>query len=120
MPDRPELKPAKAAQFIEDIQVAIAAAAAKAHDGLTLVEFGEIFYDFLRLTVEGLESVPVPGPLKKRWALEAISSLFDSVADKMIPVYVFPIWIMVKPSVRALILHFSEGAIESVLRLLRE
>ena len=120
MPERPELKVSKAAEFIQDIQVAVEAAAAKAHDGLTLREFGEIFYDFMRITVEGLESVPVPGALKKRWALDAITALFDAIADKAVPVYFYPVWLIIKPSVRSLLIHFSDGAIESVLRLLRD
>jgi hypothetical protein len=109
-----------ASQFVDDVRVAIAAAALKARDGLTLREFGEIAYDVMRVAVEGLESVDAAGPQKKQWALDAVAALFDTLADKMIPTYAYPIWLLVRPSARSLLLHFSDGAIESVLRLVRE
>ena len=110
----------EAAKFVDDVRVAIAAASVKAHDGLTLSEFGEIAYDLMRIAVEGLEGVLAPGEQKKAWALDAVGALFDTLADKLIPTYAYPIWLIVRPSVRSLLLHFSGGAIESVLRLVRE
>ena len=109
-----------ATQFVDDVRVAIAASAAKAADGLTLKEFGEIVYDVMRVAVEGLETVPVDGAQKKVWALDAIAALFDTLADKLIPAYAYPIWLLVRPSARALLLYFCDGGIESLLRLIRE
>lgn len=108
-----------ATQFVDDVRVAIAAAAAKSSDGLTLKEFGEIVYDVMRVAVEGLEKIPAPGPQKKQWALDAVAALFDTLADKLVPAYAYPVWVIVRSSVRSLLLHFSDGAIESVLRLVR-
>jgi hypothetical protein len=108
-----------ATQFVEDMRVTIAAARAKAADGLTVSEFGEILYDVMRVAVEGLENVPAPGLQKKAWVLEAVGALFDAVADKMIPAYAYPIWVLVKPSVRSLVIYFCDGGLESVLRIVR-
>ena len=108
-----------ATQFVDDMRVSIAAAKAKASDGLTVSEFGEILFDVMRVAVEGLEKVPAPGAQKKAWVLEAVGALFDTVADKIVPVYAYPVWVLVKPSVRSLVIYFCDGGIESVLRIVR-
>jgi hypothetical protein len=47
------------------------------------------------------------------------SSLFDQLADKAVPVVVWPVWILARPAIRALVLAIASGAIEIVLPLTR-
>lgn len=110
----------EAVEFVDDVRVALAAARAKAADGLTLAEFGETVYDIMRIAVEGLEDLPESGAQKKAWAIDAVGAVFDTLADRIVPIYAFPIWLLVKPSVRSVLIYFCDGAIESVLRLVRE
>jgi hypothetical protein len=41
------------------------------------------------------------------------------VADKAIPTAVWPLWILVRPAVRSLVLAISAGAMEQILKLVR-
>jgi hypothetical protein len=51
--------------------------------------------------------------------LEAVAALFDQLADKAVPVVVWPVWILARPAIRALVLAIASGAIEIVLPLTR-
>jgi hypothetical protein len=95
-------------------------ARAKAVGGLTVSEFGSLIVELLRLAVTGLESIPTEKPAKKAWALQAVAVLFDSVADACIPMAAKPLWWIIRPAVRSLVLSASDGALEQVLAMVRE
>jgi hypothetical protein len=59
------------------------------------------------------------GAEKKSLVLEAVAALFDTLADKAVPVVVWPVWILARPAIRALVLAIASGAIEIVLPLTR-
>lgn len=92
----------------------------KAQGGLTVTEFGELFLALMRLAVEAADALDTAGPLKKEMVLDTLGDLFDEVADKVVPVYLWPIWIIAKPAVRASLLAAASGAIEIVLQLVRK
>lgn len=93
---------------------------AAAADGLTWAEFGELMLSLLRLVVTTLDTVSdLTGPQKKALALEAVASLFDSVADKAVPAIAYPFWLLARPAVRSLVLALASGAIEQLLPLVR-
>lgn len=94
-------------------------AKAKAAGGLTVSEFGELTIALLRLSVEGLDSLPGDGASKKEWAIRAVELLFDSVADRCVPMVALPAWWVVRPAVRSLVLAAASGALEQVLQLSR-
>lgn len=112
-PLSPQELEALVAKFIADARV-------KAVGGLTVVEFGSLTVELLRLAVTGLESIPADKPSKKSWALQAVAVLFDSVADACIPLAAKPVWWIVRPAVRSLVLSAADGALEQVLALVRE
>lgn len=103
----------------DKISAFIAIAQLKARNGLTLSEFGELIVALLRVVMSTVDSLPAEGSEKKQWALDAVAALFDSLADGCVPVLAWPIWILVKPAARSILLLVISGAIESLLPLVR-
>ena len=101
------------------IHAYIEQARALAADGLTVAEFGELLLGLMRISVAAADSFPVEGAEKKVWVMNAVGLLFDTVADSLVPYYVRPFWAMFRPGVRSLVLHLADGAIESILPLVR-
>lgn len=97
----------------------VASAKARAADGISVADFWQTTTDLLRLVVAALDSIPGDGAAKKEYALTAVALLFDAVADKMIPLAAYPLWIVFRSSVRSLVLAAAAGAIESILPLVR-
>ena len=91
-----------------------------AADGLTWAEFGELLVGLLRLSVQAADLLNVPGEQKKAVVMEAAAALFDAVADKAVPTLAYPVWLIVRPTVRQLVLLATSGAIESLLPLVRK
>lgn len=98
----------------------IAGARDKARGGLTVAEFGSLVVELLRLAVAGLDTIAsLDGPAKKAWALACVGSLFDAVADACVPLPAKPVWWLVRPAVRSLVLAAAGGALEQILALTR-
>jgi len=109
-------------QFTDVVNAAkayIAAAKVAAADGLTWVEFGELLVGLLRLAVQTVDVLNVPGEQKKAVVMEAAAALFDALADKAIPTVLWPFWVLARPSVRSLVLALASGAVEQILPMLR-
>ena len=98
----------------------IAGAREKARGGLTVSEFGSLVVEVIRLAVAGLDTITtLDGPGKKAWALSCVGTLFDAVADSCVPMLVKPVWWIVRPAVRSLVLAAAGGALEQILALTR-
>jgi hypothetical protein len=97
----------------------LATAQEKASDGLSVSEFAELTVALLRVVMAAVDSLPDDGAQKKAWVLDAVGLLFDTLADKAIPALAWPIWLVVRGSVRSLVLMAAAGAIESMLPLIR-
>lgn len=93
----------------------INAAKEKAKDGLTISEFGELFVALMELAMEFVNQFSVPGARKKELVLEALGQLFDALADKLVPIWLYPAWFFAKPAVRTIVLAIADGAIEAIL-----
>lgn len=106
-------------QVLDKIRAYIDSAIAMSQDGLTISEFGELTVALLRVTVSAVDSIPIDGPAKKAWVLEAVALLYDAVADKVIPLPLYPVWVLVRSPVRSLVLAVASGAIESILPIVR-
>jgi len=106
--------------LLDQVYAFIQAAKARAADGLTWGEFGELLLALLRLVVPFLDSVKtMTGAEKKAFALDAVGRLFDAVADFAIPTTVYPLWILVRPAVRTLVLAIAGGVLEQYLSVFR-
>ncbi len=106
--------------LLAKIHAFVEAAKSAAADGLTWAEFGDLMLALLRLVIAGLDVANgLSGAAKKALALEAVASLFDAVADRAVPPLAYPIWVLARPAVRALVLALASGAVEQVLPLVR-
>ena len=102
------------------INAFLAAAREQARDGLTWAEFGRLLVQLLHIAVSGLDAVAtLTGPQKKEVALTAAAALFDSFADKAVPVAAWPAWVILRPAIRLLILSLASGAVEALLKITR-
>lgn len=107
-------------QLQRDILDLIARAREKARDGLTVAEFGELVVGVIRMAVSGIDDyVTLDGPSKKAWTIACVASLFDAVADSCVPMLAKPVWWIVRPAVRVLVLSAAGGALEQILQLTR-
>lgn len=104
----------------EKVKAFVAIAKVKAADGLTVPEFAELAVALLRVAIDAADSIPVDGASRKVFVLNAVALLFDTVADKCVPFVAWPIWVIVRPAVRQLVLLAASGAIESLLPLVRK
>lgn len=106
--------------LINKVAAFIEAASFAAADGLTWSEFGELMLSLLRLVMASLDMVAsLTGPQKKALAVDAVARLFDAVADQAVPAAVYPLWLLVRSPVRALVVAIASGAIEQLLPLVR-
>ena len=105
--------------FSDKVKGFLSIAKVKARDGLTVAEFGELAIALLRIAIAALDTLPADGEQKKQLAIDAVALLFDSVADKCVPMLAYPLWVIVRPAVRQLVLLAAAGAIESLLPLVR-
>lgn len=112
--------PSPDALFLAKIEAYIATARLKARDGLTVAELAQLTINGMRLSVEAFELVDMPGADKKAEVLKIAMFFFDSFADACVPMYALPMWWMVKPAVRALVLSLASGAVESILQFVRK
>ena len=98
----------------------LAGAREKAKDGLTWAEFGRLLVELLYLVVAGLDAVTgLTGPEKKQIALTSVAALFDSFADRAVPLAAWPAWMLIRPATRLLVLSLAAGAVEALLRITR-
>jgi hypothetical protein len=104
----------------EKVRAFVATAKVKAAGGITVSEFGELAVALMRVAIEAADAIPVEGAERKQFVLNAIALLFDTVADRAIPALAWPVWIIVKPAARQLLLLVASGAIESLLPLVRK
>lgn len=106
--------------LLDKISAFVREARDTAADGLTWSEFGELMLALLRLVVSVLDAVSnLTGEQKKALTLQAVADLFDAVADRAVPPLAYPLWVLARPAVRALVLALASGAVEQVLPLVR-
>lgn len=91
----------------------------RAGDGLSVSDFAELVVELLRLVIATLDKIPAEGSAKRAWAVSAVAMLFDELADKAVPVVIWPVWMIVRPAVRQLVLLAAGGLVEGLLPLVR-
>ena len=113
----------RAASRFEDVLAAgrayVLTARLAAADGITWAEFGELLTGLLRVLTQMADLLTLPGPEKKLIVLSAAGKLFDAVADKCVSPWLWAFWLVVRPSVRTLVLAMAAGSIEQILSLVR-
>jgi hypothetical protein len=101
------------------VRAFIAVAQIKAKGGLTVAEFGELFLALMRIAIEAVDALNAAGDQKKALVLEALDDLFEALADKAVPLYAYPFWIIARPAIKAAVMAAASGAIEVVLSWVR-
>jgi hypothetical protein len=104
----------------QKVRAFVTVARLKAENGLTVAEFGELFLALMRVAIEAADTLSAAGSQKKELVLDALTLLFDEVADKVVPIYLWPIWVVARPAVRAALIAAASGGIEVVLQLIRK
>ena len=118
--DQPMLASTGQPGIVAKVHSFIRSAKALAADGLTWMEFGELLVGLLKVTVAALDEVTaMTGAQKKALVMDAAAMLFDQVADKAVPSYLYPLWLAARPAVRSLVLALASGAVEIVLPMVR-
>lgn len=98
------------------VKMFIEAARRDAADGkVTVAEFGRLTVLLIQVGVVLAEPLAVPGADKKAIVIGAVALLFDAVADKCIPTVAYPGWLVIRSSVRSLVLAAAGGALETIL-----
>jgi len=103
----------------EQLRAFVATAKVKAADGLTVAEFAELVVAMMRVAIATVDSIPVDGAARKAFVLNAVAFVFDALADKCVPLVAWPMWIVLKPTMRVIVLAAASGAIEVLLPLVR-
>jgi hypothetical protein len=104
----------------DKVRAFVATAKSAAAGGVTVSEFAELTVSLLKIAMSAADAIPVDGADRKVFVLNAVGLLFDSVADKAIPPLAWPVWLIVRPAARQLLLLVASGAIESLLPLVRK
>jgi hypothetical protein len=105
---------------VTQISAFLAAARTQAAAGMNWQKFGEMLVQLLHQAVAGLDAISgLTGPEKKALVLTAVGSLFDSVADRCVPITLYAFWAIIRPATRTLVLAIASGAIESLLPITR-
>ena len=103
----------------QKVRAFIGAAISAAARGITVADFAELVISLLRIVIATADSLPADNAEKKAWCIQAVASLFDSVANFAVPRTMLPIWWAIRPGVRNLVLLAAGGAVESLLPLVR-
>jgi hypothetical protein len=103
----------------QKVRAFIAVAEVKAKGGLTFSEFGELFLALMRLSIQTVDALNAAGSQKKELVLGALDELFEALADKAVPLYAYPLWVLFRPAIKAAVMSSASGAIEIVLSLVR-
>ena len=113
----------RAATRFEDVVAAARAyvltAKLAAADGITWAEFGELLTGLLAVLTSAAEILNAPGEEKKAIVITAAASLFDATADRCVSPWLWAFWLVIRPSVRSLVLAIAAGSIEQILPLVR-
>jgi hypothetical protein len=104
----------------DKVRAFVATARSAAAGGVTVSEFAELTVSLLKIAMAAADAIPVDGADRKVFVLNAVGLLFDNVADKAIPPLAWPVWLIVRPAARQLLLLVASGAIESLLPLVRK
>jgi hypothetical protein len=109
-----------AVRLADQVSEYIEAAKTKAATGMSWAEFGETSLGLLRLVVTGLMRVTtISGPQKKEIAIKATAELFDALATRAVPLLLLPIWLVVRPAARSLVLALAGAVVELLVAVLR-
>lgn len=105
--------------FLRLMEDYIATVRARVADGIGVSALTQLTLGGMRLAIALLDKLNMPGADKKAEVLSLVGYLFDQFSDACVPFAAKPVWWVVKPAVRALVLSMAGGAVEFLLPVLR-
>jgi len=117
--EQPAAKAAPLLDIRDKIKAFVVTANGLAQDGLSVSDFTELAVALIKICIETLEAIPADGEQKREWTLAAVAMLYDEVADKIVPVWLWPIWMVLRAPIKQLVLMAAAGALEELLPLVR-
>jgi len=102
-------------EFTDKISVYIEQARVRAADGLSVADLTTLTVDALRLAIGLLDHMDMEGTNKKVEAVRVVTYFFDMFSDACVPVVARPLWWLVKPAIRALVVSCAGGLVEALL-----
>jgi hypothetical protein len=105
--------------ILKQIEEFLTVTRARVADGITVADLTQITLGGMRLVIGLLDRVNMPGADKKAEVLKLVAYLFDQFSDSCVPFLSKPLWWIVKPAVRALVLSAASGAVEFLLPVVR-
>jgi hypothetical protein len=105
--------------FLDQISQLIEVTKARFADGVSVSDLAEATVGGMRLAIGLLDRLDMAGAEKKAEVLKLVAYFFDQFADLCVPLVAKPVWWIVRPAVRALVLSLASGAVESLLPLVR-
>jgi hypothetical protein len=104
----------------DKVKAFIAVARTAAADGLTWGEFGQLLLALVKVAIHALDTLDhLTGAEKKEIVVHSAGVLFDAIADKAVPLALYPVWLIARPAVRSLIVALAGGAVEILLPMVR-
>ena len=97
----------------------IKSAKEKAADGITVAEFCELSIGAMRLAIAGVDHMKLNNTDKQQIVVSLVGTVFDQLADAIIPLPLRPVWWIVKPAFRSLSLSLAAGACNALVPLIR-
>lgn len=88
-------------------------------DGLTIAELCELTISAMRLAIACVDELNLEGSHKKQIVTDLAASLFDEFSPLLVPSVLRPVWWVVKPPLRSLVLALAAGAVEGLIPLVR-
>lgn len=118
--DAPVAATARLDTLADKLAAFLVAARLKASDGLSLHEFGELFFAFLRLAVETVDGLTsMTGEQKRAAVMASAAVVFDTIAPLAVPKMLWPVWLLQRGIIRVVFLAIASGALEVILPLTR-
>ena len=103
--------------FRTSMRLVIRDVAAKAADGLTLREAGQIAIEFLQLAIQAAAKLALPGSLKKEAVLGAFEELLDVLLPLLpLPWFLAPFRKIILAKAKVILMALADGAIEAIYR----
>lgn len=87
--------------------------------GITAAELTELAVSGMRLAIRLLDVLNLPGEQKKAEVLKLVAYFFDNWSDACVPLVARPLWWLVKPAARVLVMSLASGAVDALVPLVR-
>ena len=116
---RPLLIASEKTGLHDKVTAYIAAVREKVTGGLTVAELVELTIGAMRLAIAALDELDMAGEAKRQIVADLAASLFDEFGPLLVPAVLRPVWWIVSPTLRAVVIAAAAGAVDGLVPLVR-